>query len=156
MGVFCFPAGATLPLHDHPHMVVLSKVLYGSVSTRSYDWVTTPVSASHSKSMDDADGLARMVMDNQVLEAPCKASVLFPRSGGNLHSFTSVTPCAILDVLAPPYAEELGRPSTYFSEMRIPSLSGFAILEEREVPDDLVVNGAPYLGPEIAIDADLC
>jgi plant cysteine oxidase len=39
MGVFCFPAGASLPLHDHPEMVVLSKLLYGSVRKRSYDWV---------------------------------------------------------------------------------------------------------------------
>jgi plant cysteine oxidase len=42
MGVFCFPAGATLPLHDHPEMVVLSKLLYGTVRKRSYDWVATP------------------------------------------------------------------------------------------------------------------
>ncbi|GJN27508.1 hypothetical protein PR202_gb15538 [Eleusine coracana subsp. coracana] len=39
MGVFCFPAGAALPLHDHPEMVVLSKLLYGTVRKRSYDWV---------------------------------------------------------------------------------------------------------------------
>jgi len=48
MGVFCFPAGATLPLHDHPHMAVLSKLLYGSSSMRvsSYDWVTAPRSGA--------------------------------------------------------------------------------------------------------------
>jgi hypothetical protein len=117
MGVFCFPAGATLPLHDHPEMVVLSKLLYGSVRVRSYDWVAAPPRSAARKC-----GLARVVAADEVRRAPCEASVLFPQSGGNLHAFTAVTPCAILDVLTPPYSEE--SPSTYFSDVPIPSLPG--------------------------------
>ncbi|URE03591.1 hypothetical protein MUK42_19521 [Musa troglodytarum] len=41
-GVFCFPASAAIPLHDHPRMVVLTKALYGSTSWNAYDWVITP------------------------------------------------------------------------------------------------------------------
>ncbi|XP_025822591.1 plant cysteine oxidase 4-like isoform X1 [Panicum hallii] len=174
MGVFCFPAGATLPLHDHPEMVVLSKLLYGSVRVRSYDWVAAPPRSGARKC-----GLARVVAADEVRRAPCEASVLFPRSGGNLHAFTAVTPCAILDVLTPPYSEE--RPSTYFSDVPIPSLpgavlawvlsrdrkceasnqspmgvlvSGFAFLEETDLPEDFSVAGAPYLGPELTVDMD--
>jgi len=65
-----------------------------------------------------------VVAVDELREAPCRASVLFPRSGGNIHTLTAVTPCALLDVLAPPYAEDLGRPSTYFSDMPVPSLPG--------------------------------
>lgn len=149
IGVFCFPAGATLPLHDHPEMVVLSKLLYGSVRVRSYDWVTTPPCSAPRKC-----GLAMVVAADEVRHAPCKASVLFPRSGGNMHAFTAVTPCAILDVLTPPYSEELGRPSTYFNDVRIPSLPGFAFLEETDLPEDFIVAGAPYVGPELTVDMD--
>ncbi|CAO2169448.1 unnamed protein product [Urochloa humidicola] len=149
IGVFCFPAGATLPLHDHPEMVVLSKLLYGSVRVRSYDWVAAPPSSAARKC-----GLARAVAADEVRRAPCEASVLFPRSGGNLHAFTAVTPCAILDVLTPPYSEEQDRPSTYFTDVPIPSLPGFAFLEETDLPEDFSVAGAPYLGPELTVDMD--
>ncbi|CAN6167303.1 unnamed protein product [Urochloa humidicola] len=149
MGVFCFPAGATLPLHDHPRMVVLSKLLYGSMRVSSYDWVTAPRSGRRK------GGLAKVVAVDKLREAPCKASVLFPRSGGNIHTLTAVTPCALLDVLAPPYAEDLGRPSTYFSDIPVPALPGYAVLEEAELPEDFHVVGAPYVGPELVVDMDL-
>lgn len=70
-----------------------------------------------------AVGLAGLAVD-EVLEAPCEPSVLFPRSGGNIHSFTALTPSAILDVLSPPYNDDLGRPSTYFYELPIRALPG--------------------------------
>ncbi|GJN15907.1 hypothetical protein PR202_gb02853 [Eleusine coracana subsp. coracana] len=104
--------------------------------------------------MMDAGGLARVVAADEVLRAPREASVLFPRSGGNMHAFTAVTPCAILDVLTPPYSEDQGRPSTYFNDIPIPSLPGFAILEETDLPEDFRVAGAPYLGPELTVDMD--
>ncbi|XP_062165551.1 plant cysteine oxidase 1-like isoform X2 [Alnus glutinosa] len=148
IGVFCFPAGGVFPLHDHPRMTVLSKLLYGSVHVKAYDWVKVVNSGCQTY------GLAGSVVDG-ILKAPCEASVLFPRSGGNIHSFTALTPCAVLDVLSPPYSEELGRPSTYFSDFPVPFLSGYAVLKEKRLPDDLVVIGAPYLGPPIVTQNDL-
>ncbi|KAM5575604.1 plant cysteine oxidase 4-like [Rosa sericea] len=148
IGVFCFPAGGMLPLHDHPGMTVFSKLLYGSCYVKAYDWVKVESSPGF-----PTFGLGGKVLDG-IMSAPCETSVLFPRSGGNIHAFTALTPCAILDVLTPPYSEELGRPSTYFMEFPIPSLPGYTILEERDLPDDLVVEGAPYLGPSIEADDD--
>ena len=59
--------------------------------------------------------LAKLAVD-KVLTAPCSTSVLYPKSGGNLHCFTAVTPCAVLDILAPPYLEAAGRKCTYYHD----------------------------------------
>ena len=40
--IFIFPAGAAIPLHDHPTMAVFSKVLYGSLEMSSFDWEVAP------------------------------------------------------------------------------------------------------------------
>lgn len=40
VGIFIFPPGASIPLHDHPSMVVISRVLYGELKVKSYSVVS--------------------------------------------------------------------------------------------------------------------
>ena len=59
--------------------------------------------------------LAKLKADN-VFTAPCDTSVLYPKTGGNIHEFTAITPCAVLDVLGPPYSKEDGRDCFYYKD----------------------------------------
>lgn len=158
IGIFCLPPSAFLPLHNHPGMTVLSKLLYGSMHLKSYDCVdTTDIEIS---SWPPQAKLLAKTKVNTIYEAPCESSVLCPRTGGNIHSLTAVTSCAVLDVLAPPYSEKDGRHCTYYRGYPCSGLpengntqsnddQNYMWLEEIERPDDFFIKGGQYLGPKI-------
>ncbi|XP_047318844.1 plant cysteine oxidase 2-like [Impatiens glandulifera] len=161
-----FPAGAVIPLHNHPEMTVFSKLLLGTMHIKSYDWVDTnnlvgmkPLSQLR---------LARLKADRS-FTAPCDTSVLYPTSGGNIHAFTALTPCLVLDVLGPPYSKDDGRDCSFYVDFPckdIISSNSFLLngtktmkeeegdcrygwLQEIEPPEDAEMDGIEYLGPPV-------
>ncbi|KAL6994970.1 Plant cysteine oxidase 3 [Sarracenia purpurea var. burkii] len=108
--------------------------------------------------------LAKLVAD-KVITGPCGTSVLYPNSGGNLHCFTAITPCAVLDILAPPYREAAGRKCTYYHDYPCSSFStgngdelndaneadDYAWLAQIETPLDLYMRQGDYKGPAIRV-----
>lgn len=154
-----FPATAVIPLHNHPGMTVFSKLLLGTMHIKAYDWadpVNSDDSAGHNQPR-----LAKLKADH-VFRAPCHTSVLYPTSGGNIHSFTAITPCAVLDVLGPPYSKDDGRDCSYYRDTPYTSLSNgestvamkegdtYGWLEEIETPIDSQMDVIEYLGPQVA------
>ncbi|KAG6742861.1 plant cysteine oxidase 2 [Populus alba] len=168
IGIFCLPPSGVIPLHNHPGMTVFSKLLFGTMHIKSYDWVvdvppstSAVVSPSKSRQPDVQQPEARLakVKVNSNFTAPCNTSILYPTDGGNMHCFTAVTACAVLDVLGPPYSDSDGRHCQFyfdfpFSNISVDGLSlpeggkeGYAWLQERKKPEDLIVVGELYGDP---------
>ncbi|KAI3846526.1 hypothetical protein MKX03_008208 [Papaver bracteatum] len=166
IGIFCLPPSGVIPLHNHPGMTVFSKLLFGSMHIKSYDWATdvpriTQENLNPTHCQPPGIRLAKVQVDS-VFTDPCNTSILYPAAGGNMHCFTALTSCAVLDVLGPPYNDAAGRHCTYYQEFPYASFSGdeesmpkeeerdaYWWLEEKEKIENLVVVGKPYAGPRI-------
>ena len=161
MGVFCFPERVTMPLHDHPGMTVVSKLLYGRMRVRSYDWVEPEDSGvvvdGDTGMATRVPRLARLIADREI-QSPITPLSLYP-SDANVHTFHALTEAALLDVLAPPYAIDAGRDCHYFVEVPLgprgePCGENEAWLLESECPESFKVNRGQYLGPRVGSEAE--
>jgi 2-aminoethanethiol dioxygenase/cysteine oxidase family protein len=104
LSLFVLPRNQTIPLHGHPLMTVLMKVLAGAARVKAYDWAEEfPWS-----------GLARPTYDRQLMGTD--ASLLILPKRGNIHSVSAIEDCAFVDLIYPPYSENDGRPCHYYQE----------------------------------------
>lgn len=166
MGVFLLKGGSGIPLHDHPGMHGMLKVLYGTVRISGFDKMEPqPAAAGHDGSLLRA--VLRSTGEYSDSSPPC---LLSPHRD-NLHQISAVDgPAAFLDILAPPYDPDDGRDCHYYKLLpptQAPSpaspeqtAAGGAEasgVDPREVwlleipqPDDFWCGGEPYPGPMVS------
>lgn len=138
MGVFVLRAGACIPLHDHPGMHGLLKVLYGTLRIACLDAVaggdgggggegnsgngaasaagsSTAPSPQSPKPPSGSPRRYRALLRSHQLYTPASAPCRLSPHTDNLHRIDAVGgPAAFLDILAPPYDPEHGRDCHYY------------------------------------------
>lgn len=92
--LFGLRAGAAIPLHDHPDMTVVCKVLHGRMRVRTL-------------ALSEAD----LAWDCGTVDVSPEDPPLILRD--TLHEITAVTDCVFLDLFSPWYDED-ERPCTYW------------------------------------------
>mmetsp|Transcript_8729 Transcript_8729/g.22278 ORF Transcript_8729/g.22278 Transcript_8729/m.22278 type:complete len:223 (+) Transcript_8729:40-708(+) len=127
-----------LPLHDHPDMTVLSRVIRGTLTVTSYDVVAEEGAKRFRAKRHPVD----------VISAPAETVALFPRLR-NLHEFVAgVDGAVILDVIVPPYNDDT-RLCTYYDVVD-PSPGGGGdddvILAPADPEPDFVCEPRSYAG----------
>ncbi|XP_030058981.1 2-aminoethanethiol dioxygenase [Microcaecilia unicolor] len=176
MGVFLLKSGACIPLHDHPGMNGMLKVLYGRVSISGFDKLDSGGGGTKKEPaavmqqfnppppyQKDAlrRALLRSVGEFNESSGPC----LLSPYRDNLHQISAVDgPAAFLDILAPPYDPDDGRDCHYYKLMQPAAgseLQGGQVEEgtvPREVwlleipqPADFWCGGEPYPGPRVSV-----
>ena len=148
MGVFMIPPRKIIPLHDHPGMTVLSRVLFGDLDVLSLDWVGDRATSARQ------GGIARVRTEKQI-NGPSLCTLEPDRE--NLHSFGGGEEkgCAILDIITPPYDDRAGRSCTYYRvtdrDLVVKACSKEAEDEMSDLEDIIFVELKPY-NPDFDID----
>lgn len=169
MGIFVLKNNTRLPLHDHPGMHGLVKVIYGSVTVRNYSNVDkntldeaacAEVAAFERRYARDVT-VVREVHAGVTVDTSSDVVTLDP-DNGNYHEIRATNgPAAFLDLLSPPYDDSPGsRPCSYYkavaaesfkssAEQGASSTSSIWYLLKTHTPHDYWSESATYCGPDI-------
>ena len=176
MGIFVLRSGFTIPLHDHPKMFGLIKVIQGSAKIQSYtalekDNIPEELQDSLNQYSSEINPnrnskLLPTYKHNPVtLTAESDSAVLYPMDN-NFHDVQAVDGVtAFIDVISPPYDDNLT--CTYYKDVSgdlerdcgglklsfsREKLKHLAILSEIALPSNFWCQPSSYDGPTITPD----
>ncbi|ETW08862.1 hypothetical protein, variant 2 [Aphanomyces invadans] len=120
MGIFVMPPGTSIPLHNHPQMTVISRVLYGSMQVNAFDLVAPEIDEEFWRRKEERIRNAELKhnrfprfrprhlkvavrRNTELVHGPTTIELLPDRC--NIHEFVAVgdVGCAIFDILTPGY-----------------------------------------------------
>ncbi|XP_059047828.1 2-aminoethanethiol dioxygenase [Achroia grisella] len=164
MSIFVLKPGFKMPLHDHPHMHGLLKVIVGAVKIRSFseyplkdavNELDFAVRARH-EAARLAQGIHRRrrlfakVSHNRICRANTETCTLTP-TVSNYHEIEALDmPAAFFDILSPPYdtlIKDIGPRRCRYYNVANEVSANVVELQEMDVPKCFYCDQAPYLGP---------
>lgn len=122
MGIFVLKHGVRLPLHDHPGMYGVIKVIHGTAVVTSYNDFKnkTPPEEITRHLLPHQRHLVKSVVKNatQHVTPHSPTCVLSPEEGNFHEIHAREGPLAFVDILAPPYDQDSGsRQCHYYKEL---------------------------------------
>ncbi|XP_045600514.1 2-aminoethanethiol dioxygenase [Procambarus clarkii] len=165
--VFILKRGVRLPLHDHPGMYGLLKVVHGSVSIQSYSFIDTNIEENQSGLMDSRShpSIFPAIKHQQLIVSASDNACQLRPGKQNIHEIYSLNgPAAFLDILSPPYGNDellgMERECHYYREIdgnwNNPQLSdgNCVLLLSIPTPSDFWCDQTDYQGPTIGQDGE--
>jgi len=153
-----------IPLHNHPGMYGLIKVIFGSVSVTNYTALpidgqyVLPTEVSKRVEVWQRDFLVPTIYNGcTTVDSRSRDVCVLTPTQRNYHEVVAVDgPAAILDILGPPYKEK-DRECQYFKVVstvfdRRLQRDITWLLELREAPDDYRCDSLQYNGPHIELN----
>ncbi|XP_062506445.1 2-aminoethanethiol dioxygenase-like [Corticium candelabrum] len=154
---FLLRRGSSMPIHDHPNMYGICKVLYGKVIITSFSppkRIETSIPHSH--------GFSYYMAKDEGAEfftaaSPC--AILTPNSK-NLHTICAMEHSAFFDILGPPYNSFENRNCHYYQEVpkttvfdqeKAKELDGVRVLKRTEQPPMFYTSVKSYRGPPVDV-----
>ena len=135
MSIFIIPKQCKLPLHDHPNMSVLSKVIKGNLKMRSFN-INKDYQTKAGKKLFPAT-----ITNNNIKTNSDNSWCLSP-SIDNIHDFeASGETVVVLDVLMPPYNDDDGRPCNFYEELVDNGNQFLSVGPEPELPASVAYKG---------------
>lgn len=172
VGIFILKPGMKLPLHDHPDMYGLIKVIAGVIKITSFSLNTeatkkaggdrfhcnTPWSSVINFFVGDNNFFRNELtaeLNSEVLATPETGSCVLGPEKGNLHEIESVGgPAAFIDILSPPYETYIPnvgpRKCSYYKVVKEVAGNVFK-LEETGSPSWYWNDTFPYTGPQLVL-----
>lgn len=166
MSIFVLKPGFKMPLHDHPHMHGLLKVISGAVHIKSFtehpikEVMKTVDAATRAKI--EAERLSQGVHKRRKLFAQISTSKVCHESSStclltptvsNYHEIQALdAPAAFFDILSPPYDTLLTgigpRRCRYYKIINDIG-TNLVQMEETDVPECFYCDQVPYMGPQL-------
>ena len=167
VAVFVLQKGSRLPLHDHPRMYGLLKVVHGEVKIKTYSPLDRSKYAVPNALKEALFNKCGRVINaypskyegTRICSENDECSTITP-DGTSIHEICAENgTAAFLDVLSPPYNHKTDadlRPCSYYSEME-PDVQDPSIryLVKIQAPRDYWCDEAEYDGPQLPLPPEV-